>query len=301
MENNPNKHIKSAVCFGEILWDLFPDGKRIGGAPFNVAKQLLQYGMHTKLISAVGKDDHGYEIMEILKQNSIAIDSIQIKSSLPTGNVTVQLDSYGSASYTISKPVAWDAIEIKQKNEQLVADSDVFVYGSLAARSGVSNNTLFELLEYADFKVFDVNLRPPHFNFDLLQRLLLKADFIKFNDDELDLICSRFDLSAESIQSKMLLISNKFNAESVVVTLGSKGASLLHKDHFFQSKSYKVDVKDTVGAGDAFLAALISSLENNTEPQVALNFACAMGALVASKAGANPKILESEINQLLKN
>lgn len=289
-----------AVCFGEILWDLFPEGKQIGGAPFNVAKQLSNFGMHCDFISAVGNDSLGEELMNILGETNISKEQLQIKTELPTGKVEVILDEKGSASYTIFEPVAWDAIKIKQEHKNLVSNSDVFIYGSLAARSKISRDTLFQVLKSARFKVFDVNLRPPHFTLKNLTGLLGEANLIKMNDDEINLICNKLAFKKNGIEDRMLFLAEKFNAGSVAVTLGSKGALLLHGGQFYESKSYSVKVQDTVGAGDAFLAALLSKLLLTNKPEASLNFACAVGALVASKTGANPEISEQEITRMLR-
>ena len=293
--------MKKAVCFGEVLWDVFPNGKKIGGAPFNVARQISNYGFDCKLITAVGKDKLGDELLLAIKNFNFSSDTIQLKSDLQTGTVEVLLDKNGSATYSISKPVAWDAIDVNPELVKLVGASDVFVYGSLAARSKVSRDSLYKLLDNSKFKVFDLNLRAPYFQYEHLDILMRQANFIKFNDEEIALICAHLRINQSDIKSQMLEISNKYNLDYVAVTLGSNGAILLYTGQFYQSRSYRVKVKDTVGAGDAFLAALISKLLKSIKPITALNFACAIGALVASKEGANPEISEIEIAELLNS
>lgn len=293
--------MKKAICFGEVLWDIFPSGKKIGGAPFNVARQISKFGFDCNLISAVGKDKLGEDLLSKINDSKISLDTIQSKSDLATGTVQISLDENGSATYSISKPVAWDAIEVNTKIEQLVRASDVFIYGSLATRSKISRESLLELLNISKFNVFDLNLRAPHYQFDNLKYMMKQADFLKLNDEEVALICSHLDITQNGIKSQMLEISKKFSVDYVAVTLGDKGAMLLHDRQFFTSDSYKVDVKDTVGAGDAFLAALISNLLKFEQPLLALNYACAVGALVASKEGANPDISEIEIQKMLNS
>jgi len=283
------------TCFGEVLWDVFPDHEKIGGAPLNVALRLKSFKNEVAIISSVGKDNLGEKLIDYLNENSLETKFIQIDEMLQTGKVSVTLDSNGSASYEIKQPVAWDTIQLNNKLIELVTKSNVFVFGSLVCRNIVSKQTLFELLKVANFKVFDVNLREPFYTFQLLNELMQKADFIKFNDEELELICHELNSGYATIEENMSFISEKFKASHICVTRGSKGAVLLVNEQFYFNEGYKIKVKDTVGAGDSFLASLIHKLMDNCEPQDSLNYACAVGSLVASSKGANPKLSESDI------
>lgn len=287
-----------AVCFGEILWDVFPAGKQIGGAPFNVARQMGQNGFDCKLISAIGYDDFGMEILGTLESINFSSEGIQQKTNFPTGTVIITLDTSGSATYDISKPVAWDAISINSENRTMVSESDVFVFGSLASRSQVSRTTLLKFLKLASFKVFDANLRPPYYKLEDLELFMGHSDFIKLNEEELDIVTSTHK-KVLSVEGKILLIYEIYNPIYIAVTLGKNGALLYCDNQFFSNKGYSIKVKDTVGAGDAFLATLVSELKKSRVPQSALDRACAIGALVASKAGANPNISENEISRML--
>jgi len=283
------------TCFGEVLWDVFPDHEKIGGAPLNVALRLKSFKNEVAIISSVGKDDLGNKLIDYLNENSLETKFIQIDEMLQTGKVSVTLDSNGSASYEIKQPVAWDTIQLNNKLIELVKKSNVFVFGSLVCRNIVSKQTLFELLKVANFKVFDVNLREPFYTFQLLNELMQKADFIKFNDEELELISKELNSGYATLEENMSFISEKFKASHICVTRGSKGAVLLVNEQFYFNEGYKIKVKDTVGAGDSFLASLIHKLMDNCEPQDSLNYACAVGSLVASSKGANPKLSESDI------
>ena len=192
------------TCFGEVLWDVFPDHKKIGGAPLNVALRLNAFGNDVSIISAIGNDNLGVQLTDYLKENKLTSSNIQLKDNYQTGQVNVTLDSKGSASYEIKSPTAWDNIEVNKQNLEQVRQSDVFIYGSLVCRNEVSKNTLFKLLEVAKFKVFDVNLRPPFFSFELLFDLIHSADFIKFNDEELDIILNELNKKFSSIKDKMI-------------------------------------------------------------------------------------------------
>lgn len=291
--------MNSFTCFGEVLWDVFPDHEKIGGAPLNVALRLKSFNNNVSVISSVGQDILGKKLEDYLNNNGLATEYLQIHNSQPTGKVNVTLDSQGVASYEIKQPVAWDFIEINEANINLVKNSEVFIYGSLVARNEISKHTLFGLLNHASFKVFDVNLRPPFYSLDLLKALMKQADFIKFNEEEIDLIIKGLNATYSSIEENMAFLSKTFNASHLCVTKGDKGAVLLMNDQFYYNDGYIITVKDTVGAGDSFLASLLYKITQNSKPQAALDFACAVGALVAGHEGANPEILNSDVLDMI--
>jgi fructokinase len=287
--------MQKVTCFGEVLWDIFPTHKKIGGAPLNVALRMQSFDIQTNIISRVGDDDDGKRSLDHIKEKGIDISTIQVDKKHKTGCVNVTLDSKGSASYEIEYPVAWDKIEISEKIIEIVRSSDAFIFGSLVCRDEVSKQTLLKLLQYANFKVFDVNLRPPFYSIELLIQLMNKVEFIKCNDEELNEICNALGSKATSMEDQVKFLSQKTNAKQICVTKGKDGAVLLYNDQFYSHKGYPVKVNDTVGAGDSFLATLISKLLKGSKPENALDFACAVGALVAGKPGANPQITSSEI------
>jgi len=287
------------ACFGEVLWDVFPDHEKIGGAPLNVALRLNSFGDQVAMISAVGKDGLGDQLLDYLNKSNLTSEYIQIHKEHQTGKVNVTLDSKGSASYEIKYPVSWDFIELNDETINLAKQSKVFIYGSLICRNSVSKQTLYHLLDHANFKVFDVNLRAPFYSFDLLSELMLKANFVKFNDDELYLIAKNLNSGHTSIEDNVKFIAQKFKLSHICVTRGGNGAVLWEDGQFYFNLGYPIVVKDTVGAGDSFLASLVYKITHKSPPQDALNFACAVGALVASSEGANPKISESEIIKMI--
>lgn len=289
------------TCFGEVLWDVFPNHKKIGGAPLNVALRLNAFGNNVSIISAIGNDNLGIQLTDYLNKNKLNASNIQLKDNYQTGQVNVTLDSKGSASYEIKSPTAWDNIEVNKKNLERVKQSDVFIYGSLVCRNEVSKNTLFKLLEVAKFKVFDVNLRPPFFNFELIFDLMHSADFIKFNNEELELILKEMNQNFTSIEDKMTFISNTFKATHICVTREDKGAILLANSNFYKSFGFRVNVVDTVGAGDSFLATLLHIIINYKASNEAIDYACAVGAIVASSEGANPKISDEDVKLMMNN
>jgi fructokinase len=288
-----------AVCFGEILWDIFPDKARIGGAPLNVASRLSATGIETEIISRIGTDQKGKEILAYLKSNNVGTENIETDATYPTGMVNVTLNSSGSATYEIAYPSAWDKIEVFRSSLNAVSKADVFIFGSLVCRDEISRNTLFSLLGSANYKVFDINLRPPHYQKETLRQLMQKADFIKFNDEELFEIAAMLGSSFDSLEQNLLFISEKTNTKSICVTKGSHGAVLLSEGKLYYNSGYQIKVKDTVGAGDSFLASLIAKLLTKEDSQKALDYACAVGALVAGSEGANPKLEAEEIKRFM--
>ena len=288
-----------AVCFGEVLWDVFPNDKKIGGAPLNVALRMNSLGIETAVISQVGKDKNGKEIRDYLKKSGVNVDAISVTKNYPTGEVQVILNEKGAASYEIKHPAAWDKIEVSEIMGNLTRESDVFIFGSLVCRDEISRNTLFELLRSATYRVFDINLRPPHYKKEVLEQLLRSANFIKFNDDELFEISEMMGSKFNSLEQNIKFISENFLPNTICVTKGNHGAVLFHNEKWYYNSGYKIKVKDTVGAGDSFLATLIANLLQKEEPQAALDFACAMGALVAGSDGANPEITMLQIQDFM--
>lgn len=298
MDNGKNL---KAVAFGEVLWDVFGDEKKIGGAPLNVALRMKTLGCDVAMISCVGNDTDGIAIIEQVKKLGLETDTIIKSDDFPTGLVNVSLNERGSATYEISYPSAWDKIVLNDLVKNVMADVDVLIYGSLICRDAVSQQALEELLQYDVYKVFDVNLRKPFYSYETIQKLMGSANFIKFNDEELLEIASTFDSPFISLEDNMQFIADRMGISAMCVTKGKHGASLLWEGKMYANGGYIIQVADTVGAGDSFLAALITSLLTGKEPQQAINFACAVGALVAEAPGANPEISYSKIESLMVN
>jgi fructokinase len=291
---------RTVICFGEILWDVYPDNKIIGGAPLNVALRLHSYNVKVKIISCIGTDDSGKMVKEYLIKYGLSQELIQKHATLRTGSVIITLDEVGSACYEINKPVAWDAIQLTPVLIQAVKNAPFFLFGSLAVRGDYNRITLDRLLEVANMKIFDVNLRQPHYDISMVYELMQKADFVKLNDDELEEICSVLGCQEKDLKSQINWLMHTTNTNSICVTKGKDGAILYYKSNFYDHEGYKIKVKDTVGAGDSFLATLINELLLEQKmPQASLARSCAVGALVASKVGANCVVDEEEIAQLI--
>ncbi|RMB58578.1 carbohydrate kinase [Dokdonia sinensis] len=299
-----SKTLKIA-SFGEVLWDVFPDKKRLGGAPLNVALRLHSFGADVSMISAVGKDALGKETLELLEKEKLNISNIQT-NDFPTGSVQVTLDKGGSPSYEIQSEVAWDNILATKEAKTAVQDCDALVIGSLAFREpaspagrSVNQNTFQEIIELSDYTIFDLNLRPPYYDLDVVGELMEVADFIKMNDEELELLVVTLGIEEKTLEDELKAIAKLTNTTSACVTLGSEGAMLLHKGKVYIQEGFRIKVADSVGAGDSFLAGLVFGLLSGEDPQDSLTLACAIGALVASKSGANPAISQEEIDKLI--
>ncbi len=284
-----------AIAYGEVLWDVFGKEKKIGGAPLNVALRMKSLGCDAGMISCVGNDEDGKAIINAIKNMGLDTSAITISEEYKTGVVQVTLDQSGSASYEIQYPAAWDKIILNDHAKSLIKEADVLIYGSLVCRDKVSGETLEEVLKTTIYKVFDVNLRKPHYTYELLEKLMKSADFIKFNDEEIVEIASVLKSPHSGIQENVEFIASKTQTNAICVTRGKDGALLYWKGKLYENHGYPVKVADTVGAGDSFLAALITSLLTGKEPQESIDYACAVGALVAGSPGANPQISDSSI------
>ena len=287
------------VSFGEILWDKLPSGKVPGGAPLNFAYRLNSFQNSLSIISKVGDDSLGKGLTDFLNKNGLGTEHIQISKIYKTGEVNVSIDKNGIADYDILNPVAWDDISLNLKNIELTKNSSVFVFGSLICRNMTSRRTLKELLKIAPFKLFDINLRSPYYNMNLIEELMLSSDFIKFNYEEIEEISTIYINKKATLENMIETISEKTKTKNICVTMGEKGACYYTNNSFYYQDGFKINVLDTVGAGDSFLATLVEGILNKTKPQEILKKACAVAALVASKEGATPAVSMTEINDLL--
>ncbi len=278
----------SVYCYGEVLWDIFPDGARAGGAPFNVAYNLMRMGIDAHMISRVGDDQLGTDLMKKLQDWNIATENTQIDSQYGTGTVIATIDEHNEAHYDIVKPVAWDFIEFRNDYTHKVETAEAFVFGSLITRSDVSRNTLFQLLGSAKFKVFDVNLRPPFYSLPVLKALLFKADLVKMNKAELRLILDFLSKDYSTEDDSIRYIQDTFNIKEVLISKGSKGAIYYNGDSHYQAPAVPVTIADTVGSGDAFLAGFLSKRIINSNPEEIMRQATALGGFITSKEGACP-------------
>jgi fructokinase len=295
-----DKNIHKVVCFGEVLWDILPSGSVPGGAPMNVAYHLQKLNKNPALITRIGIDDKGQQLMKIFSGQDVCTDFFQVDNKYETGKVFANPNEYNEVVYDIVKPVAWDFIGWDDAFTELVSNAEFFVFGSLAARNKVSKDTLFKLLETAKNKVLDINLRVPHYNRRIVEQLLRKANFVKMNLAELELITGWFS-NYTNIEDRLQSIADKFKLSNMVVTMGGDGALLLMNGEITKHPGFKVDVVDTVGSGDAFLAGLLSQLLDNASSEASLEFASGLGAFIATQTGACPGYEVEEIKELIQH
>ncbi|MBS7229434.1 carbohydrate kinase [Flavobacterium psychroterrae] len=292
----------SVFCYGEVLWDIFPEGARAGGAPFNVAYNLMRMGIDAHMISRVGNDKLGNDLLAQLTNWNISTEDSQIDTNSPTGTVIAHIDEHNEAHYDIIQPVAWDFIEFRNDYTEKISNASAFVFGSLITRNEVSRNTLFELLEVAKFKVFDVNIRPPHYSIPVIKDLLYKADLVKMNKAELRLILDFLNKDYISEDDGIRYIQNTFTINEVLISKGSKGAVYYNGEQHYDAPAVPVTIQDTVGSGDAFLAGFLSKRILNADPIEIMNQATALGAFITSKEGACPNYTWSDFESFkIKN
>jgi len=288
---------KKILCFGEVLWDTFAEGKKPGGAPMNVAMHLIQQGIDAVMASRVGPDASGGELVSYLKTIGLYSDLIQHDKILPTCIVTVDLDEQNQATYTIPQPVSWDNIQPEESLIDQAEKADIIVFGSLASRNITTRETLIRILKSKALKVFDVNIRAPHFEIENMKSLGGMADVIKMNAEELDMLAGT-ELSHFSEKEKILFLSDFLGCKTICITRGGAGAIIYMNNQFFEHGGYAVNVVDTVGAGDAFLATFITGMLSSEDPNIILDNACAIGAFVAGSRGANPAYDHTQITKI---
>ncbi|MFP4621985.1 MAG: carbohydrate kinase family protein [Bacteroidales bacterium] len=290
------------LCFGEILWDVLPDKKVPGGAPMNVALHLKKLGMNVKFASRIGSDPLGKELKDYLDSVAFPDYLLQKDDDHPTGTVQVDLSDSNDPKYDIVLPSAWDYIEMTENLKQIADKSEIVVYGSLASRNEVSRNTLQEILAGHDtYNVLDINLREPHYTKEQIKILMDKADLVKMNEKELNILTDWFTDKGVDMkeEDQVKLLSSTFDCPVVCVTKGENGAVLLYEGNYYRHPGYRVELADAVGSGDAFLAALLYGYLGKGSPEKMLAYACATGAYVASESGANPEYDIQEIHQLM--
>ncbi len=284
------------LCFGEALWDVRRDGRTPGGAPMNVALRLASLGGTVRLATRVGRDEAGDTLLAYLRQAGLDTRAVQRDPRHPTGRVLVDLTNPHEARYTIEQPAAWDFIAMDEALQAPGAGLTV-VYGSLAARTATSRQTLLRLLDDAQLCVFDVNLRPPHVERSVIESLLQRADWAKLNQDELHVIADWHGWTGD-LDALLHRLVEHYRLDCACVTLGGLGAAMLRDGLLHRHAGFDVPVVDTIGCGDSFLASWLLDLLRGSDPGRALRRACALGALVATEAGANPAIETARVDAL---
>lgn len=284
-----SKH--TIVGLGEVLWDVLPGGRQLGGAPANFAYFANLLGERGVVASRVGEDELGREAAVRLRELGSSTEYLQRDSMHPTGTVQVRVDAAGQPQFEIARPVAWDFLQWTPQWQQLAETADAVCFGSLAQRSQASRETIRQFLRSIRQQalcVFDVNLRSPFYSPEVLSESLSRADVIKLNHDELPILARLAGIAwgAEGTAAEALLRLHK--ARLVCVTRGKRGSLLLTKEGASEHPGFRISVADTVGAGDAFTATLVHHCLAGTSLDKMNEDANRVGAWVASQVGATP-------------
>lgn len=281
------------VGMGEALWDVLPEGKKIGGAPANFAYHVSQFGLPSCVVSAVGDDDLGREIIE----NFTAKGLKQLIADVPypTGTVQVEIDQSGVPQYEIKENVAWDNIPYTERLESLAERTTAVCFGSLAQRNVVSRNTINCFLDVVsrneeNLIVFDVNLRQGFYNKEILCNSMKRCNILKINDEELVTVSRMFGYPGIDLQDKCWILLGKYNLKMLILTCGINGSYVFTPGNVSFQPTPKVEVADTVGAGDSFTAAFISSVLKGKSVSEAHSLAVRTSAFVCTEKGAMPTL-----------
>jgi len=280
------------VAVGEVLWDLLPDGKQLGGAPANFTYHCLSLGADARLVTRVGADDLGREVLEKFRILGLPTETVQVDPAAPTGTVAVSLDAGGQPRFTIHENVAWDRIEADGVALDAVAKADAVCFGSLAQRGESVRRTVRSLVSAARpgaLRIFDVNLRPPFVDRDVIADSLALANVFKLNDHELSELTAMFGLPNGERES-MAELARRFELSTVALTRGSGGSLLMSGGLWSDHPGRPVEVSDTIGAGDAFTAALTIGLLAGRPLDEINRHANEVAAFVCSQPGGTPTI-----------
>ncbi len=279
---------KVIVGIGELLWDMLPSGKAIGGAPANFAYHAGRLGEEGWVVSAVGDDALGHEILDVLDEKRL--HSLVAMVDKPTGTVQVSLDDAGVPTYTIVEDVAWDHIPFTPKMQDLASRADAVCFGSLVQRNGSRASVLkfLEAVPASALKVFDINLRQHFYTPEILRKSLEIADVLKINDEEIVTLSEMFGLGSDPREACRKLIG-QYSLRFVLLTKGARGSEVISPDEVIPQGVGKVDVVDTVGAGDAFTAAFTVAYLRGDSLADAQKLAGEVTAYVCSHKGAMPE------------
>ena len=294
-ENTTPEILVAAV--GEVLWDVFPSGPRFGGAPANFAcavAGLAPNNFLVEMVSAVGKDALGADALKSLKSQNVGTKSVA-RNKQETGQVHISLDGEGVATYEFAKDCAWDNLEWSERLTVLAKQAEVACFGTLGQRSATSRATIQQFVQSTAsncLRIFDINLRPPFYCDEVIRESLKIANILKLNEEELPVVAKLLELEGNE-RELVTRIADVANMELVALTRGANGALIFKDGTISELGGVQTDVVDTVGAGDAFTAAMVVGLLAGNDIEQINRNACEVAAFVCSQAGATPKIPES--------
>jgi fructokinase len=282
------------VGIGEVLWDLLPAGKQLGGAPANFICHAHALGAVARLVSRVGHDDLGREIITRFADRGLPTDTITIDHSAPTGTVSVNVSADGQPHYTIHENVAWDSLEASPEALAAVTRAHAVCFGTLGQRTRAASAGIHLLLAATrpeTLRMFDINLRPPFVDSEVITKSLTAANALKLNEQELPVLADMFGLSGPTFH-QLATLAVRFSLRLIVLTRGADGSLLLAGGELFEQPGTQIVVRDTVGAGDAFTAASVLGFLRQWPLEKISNHANAVAAFVCSQAGATPPLPE---------
>ena len=287
------------VGMGEALWDVLPEGKKIGGAPANFAYHVSQFGFDSRVVSAVSKDADGDEILDIFAQKKLRTQIERV--AYPTGTVQVTLDAVGVPQYEIKEGVAWDNIPFTDELKRLALNTRAVCFGSLAQRNEVSRNTINRFLDTMpdtddQLKIFDINLRQNFYTKEVLCESMHRCNILKINGEELVTISRIFDYPGIDLQEKCRALITEYDLKMLILTCGTNGSYVFTPGEVSFQETPRVPVADTVGAGDSFTAAFTAAILSRMPVGEAHKLAVEVSAYVCTQSGAMP-----ELPELLKN
>lgn len=293
-ENSNNTPSTGKVAgLGELLWDMLPEGKKLGGAPANFAYHISQFGLDGVAVSAIGDDELGREIVSVLDDKEV--NSLLSVVDFPTGTVQVTLDSEGIPSYEINTGVAWDNIPFTPEMQRLASETTAVCFGSLAQRNPVSRATINAFLDSMPegegvYKVFDINLRQNFYDRDIIDSSMKRCNILKINDEEIITVGQLFGLKGKTMEEMAGELLTAYNLDILILTCGAHGSYVFTPGNVSFVETPVVEVADTVGAGDSFTATFVASLINGLPVIEAHRLAVNVSAYVCTCHGATPAL-----------
>lgn len=286
---------QSVIGIGEALFDMLPSGKKLGGAPANFAYHVSQFGLDSWAVSAMGDDELGKELEKELDDHHLNYEIEKI--DYPTGTVQVTLDANGIPCYDIKEGAAWDNIPYTPALDRLAKNCTAVCYGSLAQRNEVSRNTIYRFLdnmpeEKESLKIFDINLRQGFYNKEIITESIKRCNILKINDEELITISRLFGYPGIDLENKCWLLLGKYNLKMLILTCGVNGSYVFTPGEISFIETPRVEVADTVGAGDSFTGAFVASILKGKSVREAHELAVKVSAYVCTQHGAMPVLPE---------
>lgn len=289
------------IGLGEILWDLLPEGKKLGGAPANFAYHADQLGNQARVVSRIGNDRLGDEIISELHARNISTEYLQIDATHPTGTVHVRLDTEGQPQYTITENVAWDFLTLGDNLAQVLPQIDAICFGSLAQRNRVSQQTILCLLEKLPktaLRVFDINLRQQYYSVPVIEKSLVLSHVLKINDEELLEVANLLNIKENRVVPLCRKLCQRYDLKMVALTRGKNGSHFITPNDTCEHPGFPVEAVDTVGAGDAFTAAMVHHWLKGSSLVQMNTAANRLGAFVATQTGATPVLPQNILAEI---